>query len=422
MACVIVGTGVLGMVAAQRAVFGVGADARVLLLASPTVDASVFELLWAVGSGAALVVAPSQIYGGQALTELMCEQQVSAAVMTPTVLSSLDQDRLSAVDTLVTAGEAFQPGLARLWSRGRRVYNAYGPTETTIWATCSAPLSEKRPVTVGTPIPGIRALVLDARLKPTPIGAIGELYLCGSALARGYFGRAELTAERFVANLYEGNGTRMYRTGDLVRWTPEGDLDYAGRVDTQIKLRGQRIELGEIENALLSCPQVTQAAAAAHHSKTGAHLVGYVTVDHTTTAGNDSQHVHRWQQVYDELYGAEVNVAEFGMNFQGWNNSYTGDPIPLDEMMEWRSATVDRIMALQPQRVLEIGAGSGLVLSQLAPRCQHYVATDMSAMAMDNADSESSTLCIQWLSTRTLAARMRGSEEARSLRNKGSFT
>jgi len=388
--------GLLGLVAAQRAVFGVGADTRVLLLASPTVDASVFELLWAAGSGAALVVAPPQIYGGQALTGLMCEQCVSAAVMTPTVLSSLDPDRLSAVHTLVTAGEAFQPGLARPWTPGRRIYNAYGPTETTIWATCSAPLSEKRPITVGTPIPGVRALVLDARLNPTPIGVIGELYLCGPALARGYVGRAELTAERFVANPYEDNGTRMYRTGDLVRWTPEGELDYAGRVDTQIKLRGQRVELGEIENALLSCPQVNQAAAAAHHGKTGTHLVGYITVDHTTTAGNDSQHVHRWQQVYDELYGAEVSVADFGMNFQGWNNSYTGDPIPLDEMAEWRSATVDRITALQPQRVLEIGAGSGLVLSQLAPRCQHYVATDMSAMAIDNLARSLEGLQIPW--------------------------
>ena len=122
------------------------------------------------------------------------------------------------------------------------------------------------------------ALVLDARLNPAPIGVVGELYLAGPALARGYLGRVALTAERFVANPYGGAGARMYRTGDLVRWTSAGTLDYLGRADTQIKLRGQRIELGEIENALLACPQVTQAAATVHHSDThGPQLIGYIT-------------------------------------------------------------------------------------------------------------------------------------------------
>ena len=249
-----------------------GADARVLMVAAPTFDASVFELLLAVGSGAALVVAPPEAYAGEALTALLQGQQVSAAVLTPTVLSSLDRARLDGVDTLITAGEACPAELVAAWAPGRRMFNAYGPTETTIWATCSAPLSAGQPVSIGAPIPGVCALVLDARLNPAPVGVVGELYLGGPALARGYVGRAELTAERFVANPYGGAGARMYRTGDLVRWTPAGTLDYLGRADTQIKLRGQRIELGEIENTLLACPQVTQAAAAVHHGDTGAHL------------------------------------------------------------------------------------------------------------------------------------------------------
>ena len=159
----------------------------------------------------------------------------------------------------------------------------------------------------------------------------------------------------------------MYRTGDLVRWGADGQLEYLGRADAQIKLRGQRMELGEIENTLLACPQVARAAAAVHHRDTADHLIAYVALDRASTADKEAEVVDQWQHIYDELYDAEVEVAEFGSDFRGWNSSYTGEPIPLQEMQEWRSATVDRILALQPQRVLEIGVGSGLILSQVAP-------------------------------------------------------
>ena len=386
--------GLLGWVAAQREVFGLGADARVLMVASPTFDASVGELLLAVGSGAALVVAPPQGYAGEALTALLQDQHVNAAILTPTVLSSLDRARLDGVDTLIAVGEACLPELVDAWAPGRRMFNGYGPTEATIWVTC-APLSAGQPITIGAPLGGVCALVLDSRLNPAPIGVVGELYLGGPALAHGYLGRMGLTAERFVANPFGGAGTRMYRTGDLVRWTPAGTLDYLGRADTQIKLRGQRIELGEIENTLLACPQVTQAAATVQDSTTGSHLIAYVTLEHTTTADHDAESVEEWQHLYDDLYGAEAGSG-FGMDFRGWNSSLTDEPIPLEEMVEWRSATVDRIMALRPRRVLEIGVGSGLVLSQIAPQCDQYVATDFSAVAVDTLARSLEQLQIPW--------------------------
>ena len=169
------------------------------MVAAPTFDVSVVEMLLAVGSGAALVVAPPEAYAGEALTALLQGQQVSAAMLTPTVLSTLDRARLDGVDTLITGGEACPPELVAAWAPGRRMFNAYGPTETTIWATC-APLLAGQPVGIGAPIPGVCALVLDARLNPAPIGVVGELYLGGPALAHGYVGRVGLTAERFVAN------------------------------------------------------------------------------------------------------------------------------------------------------------------------------------------------------------------------------
>ncbi|WP_142245574.1 AMP-binding protein, partial [Mycobacterium sp. IS-836] len=181
-----------------------------------------------------------------------------------------DRNRLDNLTTLVTGGEACPGGLVAAWAPGRRMFNAYGPTETTIWATC-APLTAGQPVNIGAPVAGVYALVLDTRLNPVPVGVVGELYVGGPALARGYVGRVGLTAERFVANPFAGAGApgaRMYRTGDLVRWTAAGALQYLGRADAQVKLRGQRIELGEIESTLLACPQVTQAAAAVHEAAT----------------------------------------------------------------------------------------------------------------------------------------------------------
>ncbi|OBH51075.1 non-ribosomal peptide synthetase, partial [Mycobacterium sp. E2479] len=388
--------GLLGLVAAQRKIFESGTDARVLMVAVPTFDASVFEMVWAAGSGAALVVAPPQVYAGDALTGLLQDRRVSAAVITPSVLTSLDRARLDGVDTLVTMGEACPQELVAAWAPGRRIFNAYGPTEATIWASCSAPLSGGQPVNIGAPIPGMCALVLDARLNPTPIGVVGELYLSGPALAQGYVGRADLTAERFVADPYVGAGSRMYRTGDLVRWTRAGSLDYLGRADTQIKLRGQRIEPGEIENTLLACPQVARAAVTVHRSDTGSQLIAYITIEHTSTADQDAEIVEEWQHLYDELYDADVEAPGFGMDFRGWNSSYTDDAIPLEEMVEWRSATVDRIMALRPRRVLEIGVGSGLVLSQIAPVCERYVATDISAVVIDRLARTLEDLQIPW--------------------------
>ncbi|WP_156749679.1 non-ribosomal peptide synthetase, partial [Mycobacterium sp. E1747] len=270
--------GLTGLAAAQRSLLGVGPNARVLMVAAPIFDASVFELLWAAGSGAALVVAPRDVYAGAALTALTTAHRVTAAVLTPTVLASLEPLRLQGIDTLLTAGEACPPELAAAWSGGRRMLNAYGPTEATIWATCSAPLSPQHAVRIGAPIPGVRAIVLDARLNPAPIGVVGEVYLSGPALARGYVGRVDLTAERFVANPYGPAGTRMYRTGDRACWDPDGQLRFVGRADDQVKIRGYRIELGEVRAALAACDGVRQAVVVARAGGDhGRRLVGYIT-------------------------------------------------------------------------------------------------------------------------------------------------
>ncbi|MGY2062853.1 AMP-binding protein, partial [Nocardia gipuzkoensis] len=187
---------------------------------------------------------------------------------------------VTALRHVLVGGEALPPELVNRWGTGRNLYNVYGPTETTIVTVISEPMTPGMPITIGGPIRGVAAMVLDARLHPAPVGVTGELYLAGPALARGYLHRPGLTAQRFVANPYGKPGERMYRTGDLVRWVEHDgrrDLDYMGRTDHQVKIRGFRIELGEIDAALARHPAVEFATTMGVRTPAGSTaLVAYV--------------------------------------------------------------------------------------------------------------------------------------------------
>ncbi|MEV6338623.1 amino acid adenylation domain-containing protein [Nocardia vinacea] len=263
--------GIADLIAAQRESLGVDENSRVLQVASPSFDASVFEALMAFGSGGASVVAPPEVFGGSALAELIAAEQVTHMVITPSALATIDPDEVSSVRVLAVAGEAVGAELAERWCAGRSMLNLYGPTEFTIWATGSAPLVAGTPVTIGAPIRGAAVLVLDDRLRPVPVGVAGELYLAGSALARCYHARPSLTASRFIANPFGGPGELMYRTGDLVRWTRAAglELEYIGRTDFQVKVRGQRIELGEIDAVLGRADEVDFAVTLGVPGPTG---------------------------------------------------------------------------------------------------------------------------------------------------------
>ncbi|MGS2808919.1 amino acid adenylation domain-containing protein [Nocardia sp. MW-W600-9] len=261
---VVTHAGLANLVAAQRERMSITSNSRVLHVASPGFDAAVLELLLAAGAGAALVVAGPAAYGGAELGELLARERVTHIALTPSALSSVDTADHAHLRAIVTGGEPCPPELVRRWAAPGRVhFNDYGPTEATIWATGAGPLLPGGEITIGTAIPGLATLVLDERLHPVPDGVTGELYLAGPALARGYQGRADLTAARFVADPFGRPGERMYRTGDLV-CRRAGALDYRGRGDLQVKLRGLRIELGEIESALTADPAVHQAAVTVH--------------------------------------------------------------------------------------------------------------------------------------------------------------
>ncbi|WTL34040.1 amino acid adenylation domain-containing protein [Nocardia sp. NBC_01503] len=278
---VVTHTGLSGLSEEQRERFRITPESRVLQVASPSFDASVFEMLMAIGSAAALVVAVPEVYGGEDLGALLAREAVSHAVITPSVLASLDPRGLDQLRVVLAAGEACPPELVRRWvapiaDGRRRLLNGYGPTETTVWSNC-AELSPDRPVTIGAAIRGAVAHVLDEQLRPVAPGVPGELYVAGALLARGYHRRPELTAARFIANPFEDNGSRLYRTGDLVRWTTGGELEYLGRNDFQVKIRGLRIELEEIDAVLAGADAVDFAVTVGHQVQDRATvLVSYV--------------------------------------------------------------------------------------------------------------------------------------------------
>jgi len=271
--------GLSNLVAAQRDAFRVSPDSRVLQFASLSFDASVFDCTMALANGACLCLAVrEELMPGSGLVEVMRRSAVTHATLSPSALAVLEPADLPALATLVVAGEACAAELVALWSPGRRFFNCYGPTEATVWGT----YQECRPGTdkpsIGRSILNASAYVLDPGLWPLPAGVPGELYLGGPGVGRGYVGRPDLTAERFLPDPFSGKpGARLYRSGDLVRWLAGGALDFLGRLDHQVKIRGFRIELGEVEASLAAYPGVQDAVVLAREDQPGdKRLVAYV--------------------------------------------------------------------------------------------------------------------------------------------------
>ncbi|MFJ8185674.1 non-ribosomal peptide synthase/polyketide synthase [Streptomyces sp. NPDC096105] len=243
--------------------YDAGPGDRVLQFASPSFDASVLELCVSLLSGATLFTGEEGPLVGERLAEVLAGRRVSHTLIPPAALATVDPgtaDALPHLRTLIVGAEACPAHLVERWAPGRRMINSYGPTEATVVATWTGPLTPAAGAPpIGRPAGATRVHVLDAALRPVPPGVTGDLYVSGPGLARGYLHRPGLTASRFVADPFGAPGERMYRTGDRARWDASGDLRFAGRADAQLKLRGFRIEPGEIESALRGSPLVRDA-------------------------------------------------------------------------------------------------------------------------------------------------------------------
>ncbi|UJB21510.1 MULTISPECIES: non-ribosomal peptide synthetase [Lysobacter] len=273
--------GLCNLVAAQSDALAVDAGSRVLQCASLSFDASVFEIVMALCHASILYLpAPGELLAGAVLARAVREHAITHVTLTPAVLMTLEQPQdLASVRTLVVAGDACPQALVERWSQGRRFVNAYGPTESTIWATFHAcDISEDGHPPIGRPIANAKIYLLDGHGEPVPVGVTGEIHIGGAGVARGYLNRAELTRERFLDDPFAAEpGARVYKSGDLARWRADGVLEFLGRNDAQVKLRGFRIELGEIETQLTRLLGVQEAIVLPREDSPGdKRLVAYL--------------------------------------------------------------------------------------------------------------------------------------------------
>ncbi|MEU9359840.1 amino acid adenylation domain-containing protein [Streptomyces sp. NPDC048301] len=269
--------GFTAMLSSLTARFGLDASVRVLQFASYSFDASVWEWGLALHNGGVVVVADEEARaGGAALVDLVRRAGVTLAGLPPVLMGTLPEGTsLPEGLTVAVAGEACPPELTARWAKQVRLFNGYGPTEAVVASTVGGPLTATARPPIGRPTEAHRVYVLDRALRPVPEGVTGELYVAGG-LARGYLNRPGPTASRFVADPFGAPGTRMYRTGDVVRWLGDGQLDYVGRHDDQVQLRGFRVELGEVEAAVAAHPAVAGAVVTVHRDSAGhQHLVAY---------------------------------------------------------------------------------------------------------------------------------------------------
>lgn len=373
---------------------------RVANASNCSFDAATFEIWGALLNGARICVVPQEVVISPPDFAAFLRQQAITVLFVTTalfrMLAAHTASVFASVGLVLVGGETMDPRWPRLVLEAgppRRLLHVYGPTENTTFS-CWHPVSDLAPdattVPIGGPVANTAVYLLDDKRQPVPVGGPGEIYLGGDGLARGYLNLPALTAERFVPDPFsQAPGARLFRTGDLGRYRPDGVIEFLGRLDHQVKVRGFRVEPGEIETILNRHPAVRESVVVADRDPAGdKYLVAYVVPERKPMAAAVRRQVAHWRELYDTIIyrGVADDPAASGdptFNISGWVSSYTGEPLGPEPMREQVDRTVQRILALRPDRVLDIGCGTGLLLFRLAPRCSYYLGTDFSSAALD---------------------------------------
>ncbi|MHC5758897.1 amino acid adenylation domain-containing protein [Nostoc sp.] len=361
--------------------------AGVLASTSICFDLSVFEIFVPLTQGGSVIVVENALYIEQARNSIVPMTLVNTVPSAAVELLNMNVIPAS-VQIINLAGEPLKNRLVQALYQTTSVtgvYNLYGPSEDTTYSTFTkvAKNAQHEP-TIGKAIANTRIYILDSYNQPLPPAIPGELCIAGAGLAQGYLNRPDLSAEKFIDIKLFNQTERIYKTGDLARWLPDGNLQYLGRIDHQVKLRGFRIELGEIEASLLKHPKIQEAVVIVREeTDLDQRLVAYIVPTTTDERTNQGEQVELWEQVFNNSYSQQqIPTDDPTLNLAGWNDSYTGEPIPQAAMQEWRDTTVAQILEFEPKRIWEIGCGTGMLLFKIAPHCQHYLGTDFSPEAL----------------------------------------
>jgi amino acid adenylation domain-containing protein/thioester reductase-like protein len=385
------------------------------LLAVTTIsfDIAVLELFLPLIVGARVVlVSRAMAMDGQRLKRLFYEVQTTVMQATPAtwrLLIASGWEGQSALKVLC-GGEALSRNLAdQLLARCGSLWNMYGPTETTVWSMVEPVRMGTERISIGEPIAETQIYILETSEKGelclAPVGQVGELCIGGAGVARGYLNRPDLTAEKFIADPFDLTAqSRLYKTGDLARYQEDGTIEFIGRADHQVKIRGFRVELGDIEQVLLEHPLVQEAIVVAREDASGEQsLVGYVVPKPPEAVvsgvqpvnGTQMEAVQQWQELWDDAY-TQSDADDPTFDFGGYRDSYSGDLLTDEEVREWTDNTVERILQLEPRRVLEIGCGKGLLLFRVAPKCDRYVGIDVTPAAIKHLQGQFSQDTQSW--------------------------
>jgi amino acid adenylation domain-containing protein len=376
--------------------FQVGRQDRVLALSALHFDLSVYDIFGTLAAGGTIVLPDAHRASDPAhWAELVRREQITIWNSVPalmemfvTYVADVPELHPSSLRVVLMSGDWIPltlPGRIRAIKEECELISMGGATEASIWSILYPITTVEatwKSIPYGRPMLNQRFYVLNTALEPCPTWVPGDLYIGGVGLARAYWRDAEKTAASFL--YHPRTNERLYRSGDLGRFLPDGNIEFLGRSDFQVKIRGYRIELGEIEAALRQHPAVQDCIVVARaDGQQEKRLVAYIVEQSEETDLQDMQ-VDRWRLVYDEIYARTLGQAslEQAALFSGWNSAYTNEPISQEEMVEWVDATVERLQALKLTDVLEIGCGSGLLLSRLAPLSQNYQATDISHQAL----------------------------------------
>ena len=365
---------------------------RALQFASLNFDVSYQEIMstWCAG-GTLVLIDEATRKDPSALLNYLIEHRINRLFLPFVALQQLGlATQNKPIDGLhlrevLTAGEQLRstPALRELFGRlpNCRLLNQYGPSEAHVITSLTLPEStdgwDDLPA-IGYPLTNTNIVVVDSALNLTPPGAPGELLVSGAGLAQGYVNREQLTKTSFIEHRFFGLDTnRWYRTGDLVRWLADGSLQFISRLDKQHKVRGFRVDLGEIEAALGEHDGVMESVVTVRGQADTAQLLAYVVPRHDNVKQTEleAHRIEDWSTLWESTY---QDGTDSDFNLAGWTSSYDEQAIDAEQMRQWRDTTVNRIMALHPKRVLEIGCGAGLLLSQIAPACELYAASDFS--------------------------------------------